>query len=131
MDENQPQAGVSVKEIETFAKKHRFKLFFCLTFVLALSFALIMYSSGWSTGAAALGGILGIVFPSMFNVFALTILGFFFKQQKTTRLVLAIVFLILAIFLPPLIFLMIGIHGGKDIYFMLEDKFRDQQNQRP
>jgi len=41
--------GVSVKEIEEFAKKHRFEVFFCLMFLFACVFGLVgMFRPGWS-----------------------------------------------------------------------------------
>lgn len=121
MDENKSKEGVSVKEIETFAKKHRFEFFFCLAFALAFLFALIMYSSGWSIAASALGGILGVLFSGKVSHFSKAAFHFLFKQEKTTQFVLAIVLLILAIFLPPLIFLILGLHGGKDIYHLARE----------
>lgn len=130
MDENQPKEGVSVREIETFAKKHRFEFFFCLAFALAFLFALIMYSGGWSIGAAALGAILGVLFPGKIAFFAKKVLHFLLRQEKTTQFVLAIVLLILAVFLPPLIFLLIGLHGGKDIYYMARE-IQDQHHKEP
>lgn len=116
MDENKSKEGVSVKEIETFAKQHRFEFFFCLAFALAFLFALIMYSGGWSIAAAGLGGILGVLFSGRVTLFSKKVLHFLFRQERTTQFVLAIVILILAIFLPPLIFFVLGLHGGKDLY---------------
>lgn len=127
MDENKSKEGVSVKEIETFAKQHRFEFFFCLAFALAFLFALIMYSCAWSVGASALGGILGVLFSRKVGYFSKVILNFLFRQERTTQFVLAIVVLILAIFLPPLIFLLLGLHGGKDLYHLA----RETQAQHP
>ncbi|MDR2539105.1 MAG: hypothetical protein LBC45_00525 [Chlamydiales bacterium] len=121
MDENKSKEGVSVKEIETFAKQYRFEFFFCLAFALAFLFALIMYSRVWSIGASALGGILGVLFSRKVVYFSKAVLHFLFRQEKTTQFVLAIVALILAIFLPPLIFLLLGLHGGKDLYHVTRE----------
>ena len=121
MDENKSKEGVSVKEIETFAKQHRFEFFFCLAFALAFLFALIMYSCAWSIGASALGGILGVLFSRKVAYFSKAVLNFLFRQERTTQFVLAIVVLILAIFLPPLIFLLLGLHGGKDLYHLARE----------
>lgn len=121
MDENKSKEGVSVKEIESFAKQHRFEFFFCLTFALAFLFALIMYSEFWSIGAVALGGILGVLFSGKVAHFSKMVLHFLFRQEKTTQFVLAIAILILAIFLSPLIFLLVGLHGGKDLYHLARE----------
>lgn len=127
MDENKSKEGVSVKEIEIFAKQHRFEFFFCLVFVLAFLFGLIMYSYFWSIGASAIGGILGVLFSRKVGYFSTAVLNFFFKQEKTTQFVLAIVILILAIFLAPLIFLVLSLHGGKDLYHLV----REMQAEHP
>ena len=116
MDEKKPKEGVSVKEIEEFAKKHSFEVFFCLAFVLACFFTFVMWGAGWSIVATAVGGILGILLSHKIAHFSKMIFNFVFKQEKTTQLVLGIVCLVLAIFIPPLIFLLIGLHGGKDLY---------------
>lgn len=83
MDENKSKEGVSVKEIETFAKQHRFEFFFCLAFALAFLFALIMYSCAWSIGASALGGILGVLFSRKVAYFSKAVLNFLFRQERT------------------------------------------------
>ena len=121
MDENKSKEGVSVKEIETFARQHRFEFFFCLAFALAFLFALIMYSCAWSIGASALGGILGVLFSRKVAYFSKAVLNFLFRQERPTQFVLVIVVLILAIFLPPLIFLLLGLHGGKDLYHLARE----------
>lgn len=116
MGENKPKEGVSVKEIEEFAKKHRFEVFFCLAFLFACFFTFVMWGPGWSIVATTAGAVLGVLLPGKISHFSKTIFQFIFKQEKTTQLVLGIVALILSIFLPPLIFLLTGMHGGKDMY---------------
>lgn len=115
MDENKSKEGVSVKEIEAFAKKHRFEVFFCLAFVLACFFTFVMWGPGWSILTTAIGAILGVLLPTKIAQLCKTICQFVFKQDQTIQLVLAIVMLVFAIFIPPLIFLIIGLHGGKDL----------------
>lgn len=116
MDEKKSKEGVSVKEIEAFARKHSFEVFFCLAFVLACFFTFVMWGPGWSIVATAVGVILGILLSGKVAHLSKMIFHFVFKQEKTTQLVLGIVCLVLAIFIPPLLFLLAGLHGGKDIY---------------
>ncbi|MBS0604738.1 MAG: hypothetical protein JSS60_06850 [Verrucomicrobia bacterium] len=116
MDGNKSKEGVSVKEIEEFTKKHRFEVFFCLAFVLACFFTFVMWGPGWSVVAAAVGAILGILLSGKVTHFSKMVFQFIFKHEQTTQLVLGIVFLILAIFIPPLYFLLLGLHGGKDMH---------------
>ena len=115
MDGNKPKEGVSVKEIEAFVKNHRLEVFFCLAFILACFFTFVLWGPGWSIVAAAAGAIIGILLSGKVANLSKTIFSFVFKQEMTIQLVLGIVGLILAIFIPPLYFLLLGLHGGKEI----------------
>jgi hypothetical protein len=116
MDGHKSKEGVSVREIEEFTKKHRFEVFFCLAFVLACFFSFVMFGPGWSVVAASIGAVVGILLSGKVTHASKTIFSFIFKHEQTTQLVLGIVFLVLAIFLPPLYFLLLGMHGGKDMH---------------
>lgn len=122
MDPNKLKEGVSVKEIESFAKKHRFEVFFCLAFLLACFFSFVFFTS-WSIILAAVGGIIGALIPSKVESFARRVFLFFFKQEQTTQLILGIVGLILSIFLPLLVFLVLGMSGGKHLQQMASETF--------
>lgn len=124
--DNDKKEGVSVKEIENFAKKHRFEVFFCLAFVLACFFAFVMYSPWWSLLAATVGGVVGVLAPTKVTSLAKGIMQFLFKQEHTTQLVLGIALMIVAIFLSPVIFLILGLHGGKDLYHMAMEMHSNQ-----
>lgn len=115
MDQDKKKEGVSVKEIEQFAKHHQFELFYVLLFVFASLFTLWFWGSVISIFATGVGGILGALFPDKVSAISIKIYTFFFKQERMTQIVLAIVGLILAIFLAPLIFLVIGLHAGKSM----------------
>ena len=116
MDKNKSKDGVSVKEIEEFAKKHRFEVFFCLAFVLACIFTFVMWGPSWSVIAAAVGAVIGILFSESVTRCSKATFQFIFKHEQTTLLVLGILFLVLAVFIPPLYFLLLGLHGGKDMH---------------
>lgn len=107
--------GMSVKEIENFAKKHRFEVFFCLAFIFACFFSFVFFR-GWSIPFASAGGILGVLMAGKIDTFSRKMFQFIFKQEQMTQLILGIVGLIFSIFLPPLIFLLLGIHGGKHMH---------------
>jgi hypothetical protein len=116
MENNKNKEGVSVKELENFAKKHRFEVFFCLAFILAGIFGSAIYSMMWLISAVVIGAIIGVLLAQKVAGLCKSALQFIFKQETTTQLVLGIVLLVISIFLSPLIFLMIGLHGGKDMY---------------
>jgi hypothetical protein len=115
MDGNKPKEGVSVKEIEAFVKNHRLEVFFCLAFILACIFTFAWWGPGWSIIVAAIGAVIGALLSGKVANLSKMIFSFVFKQEMTIQLVLGIVGLILAIFIPPLYFLLLGLHGGKDM----------------
>jgi hypothetical protein len=116
MDGNKPKEGVSVKEIEEFAKRHRYEVFFCLMFLFACIFSLVGYfRGGWSIFFAMGGGILGVIFPVKTDAMLKMIFQFIFKQDLTLQIVLGVVGLILAIFVPFIIFLAVGLAGGRSM----------------
>jgi len=114
MEPKNRKEGVSVKEIENFAKKHRLELVLCLAFLFACFFNYVFFR-GWSIPLAAIGAILGTLLPAKIELFSKKIFHFIFKQEIVTQLVLGIVALIFSIFIPPIIFLFLGLHGGKAI----------------
>ncbi|MES2345231.1 MAG: hypothetical protein V4494_04770 [Chlamydiota bacterium] len=116
MENNKSKEGVSVKELEKFAKKHRFEVFFSLTFILACFFSFIMWGTGMAISLTTLGAILGIIFPATVELVNKKVFHFIFKQENITQMILAGVVLILAIVVPPLIFFCLGAHGGKDYF---------------
>jgi len=122
MDGNKLKEGVSVKEIEDFARKHRFEVFFCLLFVLACIFGIIgHFKAGWSILLTGAGAVLSIVFPVKVDMFLRKGFGFAFKQDLTIQIVLGVVSLILAIFVPFVVFFIAGCFGGRAMYQMAMD----------
>ncbi len=128
MDGQKSKEGVSVKEIEQFTKKHRFEVFFCLVFILAGVFSFVMWGPGWSVMAAAIGAVVGILLSGKVAHFSKMIFQFIFKHEQTTQLVLGIIFLILAIFIPPFFFLILGLHGGKDLHHWAIEIYNQKQH---
>jgi len=114
MNSNKLKDGVSVKEIENFAKKHRFEVFFCVSFVLACFFTFVFFAA-WSLVFAVLGGIVGVAMSAGVDRLLKVSIRFVLKQERTTQIILAVVGWVLSIFLPPLIFMLIGLAGGKSL----------------
>lgn len=124
MDEK--KEGVSVRELEEFAKKHRFEVFFCLLFVLACIFGTwgIFFRTGFNVFALSAGAILSVLLYSKVDTFLRRTMQFIFKQDKTVQIVFGAVALLLAVFLPFVIFFLVGIAGGKALYQMANDLSR-------
>lgn len=125
--------GVSIQEIENFTKKYRFQLFFSIAFILSCLFSYIFFGTGWSVFIGALGGIVGVVFPGMVDKVMGSAFRFVGKQEKITQMVLAIVGLVLAVFVPFFYFLLLGGMGGIAIAHHYSKAFADSgsNNQQP
>lgn len=108
--------GFTVQEIENMAKKYRFEAFFCISFVLAALFSWIWPMAGWSIFLAAIGAIIGMLIPNHIEKWMGWMLGFTCKQEKVTQIIIGVILLILSIILPPLIFVILGLMGGKAIH---------------
>lgn len=108
--------GVSVQELENFGKKYTTEIFLVLYFVLAALLAKFFFGPMWSIFLAGIGGILGVLLPMKVEKAIRGVFQFVNKQEKITRLILGIVGLIVAFFLPPLIFFFIGLIGGSGTY---------------
>lgn len=108
--------GVSVQEIENFARKYTYEVFFSLVFILASFFSMVMFGVAWSVYLACLGGVLGVWFPAKVEKFGGSAFQFVKRQAKPTLIVLAVVGLVVAVFLPPLVFFVLGLMGGKTLF---------------
>ena len=125
--EEKKKDGVSVREIEDFAKRHRFEVFFCLIFFISFIFgAFGFFKSFWSIAALMGGAILGVIFAVKVDGLLKKMLHFVFKHDSTMQLVLGIVALVLAIFIPFLVFLVTGLAGGRILYVQAIESARSK-----
>jgi len=108
--------GVSVQELENFGKKYRFEIFFILYFLLATLLTFFFFGPAWSVFLAGVGAIIGIWMPNKVEKMMQSIFQFVFKQEKTTKIILAVVGAIISFFLPPLIFFFMGLMGGSGMH---------------
>ncbi|HAZ15886.1 MAG: hypothetical protein A2Y28_05010 [Chlamydiae bacterium GWC2_50_10] len=111
-EEKKKTEGVSVKEIEAYAKKHRLEVMFLIAFVLATFFSFVFFGTGWGVILTAIGGIVGLLLRPYVEAVFNKSFTFLRKQEIGIQLILGIVFWILAVFLPFLIFLILGLFGG-------------------
>ncbi|MBS0615184.1 MAG: hypothetical protein JSR58_01360 [Verrucomicrobia bacterium] len=113
MDGNKPKEGMSVKELEEYAKKHRYEVFFCLLLVVSGIATLFKMWPRWSIIFVAAGAILSILMPGKIDMLMKKAFSFVFERDKTIQIVFGLFALIIGIFLPPLIFLLVGMFGGR------------------
>lgn len=116
MEDEKKKEGVSVKEIEEYAKKHRYQVVFILAFVLACFFSFFFFGTGWGIILAAIGGIVGVLLPKKMDMISDKIFGFIRKQEQVTQIILGVVLLIISVLLPFVTFLLLGVYGGMKMY---------------
>jgi len=111
--------GVSVQEIENFARKHTTEVFT----VLALVIGSISSAWGFFIGPKmtifflAIGAILGIFFPAPVERGLKQFYAFNFKQEKMTQMVLGIVKIVVALFIPFILFGFFGLLAGTSYHY--------------
>jgi hypothetical protein len=108
--------GVTVQQLEHFGKKHCIEIFFCIMFIFSSFFSFVFYGPGWSIYATGLGGAIAVWIPKLVGRAALGTLCFCLKQQTVTRIVIGVVGIVLSIFLPPIVFLCIGLVAGRSFH---------------
>ena len=110
--------GVSVQEIEDFARKYMSEVFVVLAIIIAsISSTFDFFTGpGWSICLAGLGSVVAIIFPRQIKEFVTKVHNFMNKQQKSTQIIIGVVRLIVALFIPLLLFAVIGLHAGLAIH---------------
>ncbi len=120
MDIKKIKEGVSVKEIEGFAKKYRFSVFCGLAILLAYAFSWVFFV-GWTSLFMAAGGIVGMLWSEQVEKFLVKAVAFFSKQEDTTQMILGAAGVVLSLFLPIVTFFVLGACGGKTLKQMAKE----------
>jgi hypothetical protein len=134
---NKIKEGVSVKEIESFARKYIIEGFLILALIIAtLSSAFNFFTGpGWSVIFTGIGGIVSVAFPDHVMKIGRPLFNFLKKQEKTIQIIIGIVRLIFAIFIPFLLFLEIGLLAGLAFHqnskITFEKKEEDKEEETP
>jgi hypothetical protein len=111
--------GVSVHEIEQFARKHTTEVFTVLALIIgAISSAFNFFTGpGMTIILTAIGAILGIFFPIAVEKGLKQFYTFTYKQEKTTQMILGAVKLVVAIFIPFILFGLVGLLAGTSYHY--------------
>lgn len=107
--------GVSVHDIETYAKKYSTEVFLIIAIVLAMIFSIFGWSftsSNWGIFLAGIGALLGLLIPEQVGVLVNKILEFGIKKEKSTMILIGIIRILVAIIIPALIFGIFGLVAG-------------------
>lgn len=118
--------GVSVKEIEDFAKKYTSEVFSALAIFIATVSSLFDFftGAGWSVLFAGLGAITGLIFPNQVDAALEKFYSMVKRQEKPTQFIIGTVKLVIAIFIPFVLFCLLGLIGGtsKHIHSFKDEK---------
>ncbi len=120
MNDKSKKEGVTVKEIEGYARGYRYEIFFCALFVLATIFSLVFWGAELSIFFAGIGAIVGSMLAEKISQFHHKVSAMITSKEGAVQLIIGLLALIVAIFLAPVIFLMVGLHGGKSMMKALE-----------
>lgn len=113
--ENPKKEGVSVQELENFGKNYYLEIFFSAVFILASLFSFLFFGPMLSIYALGIGGVIGSCLSKQVARLAITVFNFCLSQQKATKIVIAVVGLVFAIVVPPVVFLISGLMAGKGL----------------
>ena len=116
---NKFKDGVSVQEIEDFARKHTIEAFTLLAILIGSISSMYDFFTGpkLSIFFLALGAVLAIVFPVPVEKGLKQIYSFTFKQEKMTQVIIGIVKIIIALFIPFILFGLLGLLAGTSYHY--------------
>ncbi|MBS0628641.1 MAG: hypothetical protein JSS30_00270 [Verrucomicrobia bacterium] len=115
MNDKSKKEGVTVKEIESYAKGYRYEIFFCALFVLATIFSMVFWGTTLAIFLTGVGGIVGVLLAEKIHQFAQKMAETIGSKEVAFQLIVGLLALVVAIFLAPVIFLILGVHGGKSM----------------
>ena len=111
--------GVSVQEVEDFARKYTTEVFSVLAIVIGSISSMYNFFTGPKLTIAfmAIGVILGIFFPAPVEKGLKQFYSFSFKQEKTTQMILGLVKVIVSLFIPFVLFGFMGLLSGTSYHY--------------
>lgn len=111
--------GVSVKEIEEFTRKHTTEVFSILAIIIATASSCLDFFTGpkMTVFFTALGCVLAVLFPVYIERGLKQFYNFIFKQEKNTQIIVGAVKVVVAIFIPFLLFGLLGLLAGSSYHY--------------
>lgn len=106
--------GVSVHEVESFARKHTTEVFSLIALIVAAVSSMFDFFTGPSMTILflAVGMAAGVLFPEPIERVLKQFFGFTTKQEKSTRMVIGGVKIVVGIFVPFILFGAYGLLAG-------------------
>lgn len=115
--------GVSVEELETFARKYTTEVFLILAIIIAAISSIFNFFTepGWSLSFTGIGAILSIAFPEPVVKIQKKIFALISKQEKAIQITIGVIRLIIALFIPFILFAEIGFLAGLGFHYYTKD----------
>ena len=106
--------GISVQEVENFARKHTSEVFSLVALIVAAISSMFDFFTGPSMTILfmAIGAIVGILMPESINQALKRYYQFTENQEKTTRMMIGGVKIVVGIFIPFVLFGLYGLLAG-------------------
>lgn len=125
--------GISVQEMEDFARKHTTEVFTVLAILIGTISSMYDFFTGPKLTILflALGTFLGIFFPVPVEKGLKQLYGFTFKQEKMTQVVIGAVEIIIALFIPFLLFGILGLLAGTSYHYYTRHAQIMEENKPP
>jgi hypothetical protein len=113
------KSGVSVQEVEDFARKYTIEVFSVLAIVIGAISSMFDYFTGpkFSILFVAIGVFLGVFFPAPVEKGLKQFYSFTYKQEKMTQLIIGCVKIVVGLFIPFILFGAIGLLAGTSYHF--------------
>ena len=111
--------GVSVQELEDFARKYSTEVFTVVALVIGCISSIFNFFTGptWTILFMTIGAVLGIFFPAPVDKGLKQLYDFTFKQEKSTQIILGAVKIVIAIFIPFVLFSIMGLLAGTSYHY--------------
>ena len=122
--------GVSVKDIENFARHHTIEFFSVLAIIIATVTSCWDFFTGPKTTIffLALGVVVSILFPIHVERVLKRLFNFALKQEKSTQMILGAVQIVVAIFIPFILFATVGLLAGGSFHYFIRHAEVTQEN---
>ncbi len=107
--------GVSVQEIESFARKYTTEVFIILSIIIAVFSSIFDIFAGGPISSLffiGLGAILTIAIPDKIEPFHKKVVTMLCKEEKTMQILIGVLRIIIALFIPFVIFAELGLLSG-------------------
>lgn len=111
--------GVSVQEVEDFARKYTTEVFSVLAIVVGSISSMYDFFTGpkMTIIFIAIGVIAGIFFPAPVEKGLKQFYSFSYKQEKTTQMILGLVKVVVGLFIPFILFGFMGLLAGTSYHY--------------